>query len=910
MRARFVGRRRELDELTDRLRTAMTGSGQVVLVSGEPGIGKSRLAHELAELAEADGVHTCWGRAVQDDGSPSYWPFRQVLKLLARRYAPGVLADELALVVPEFGDGPTTSPEERFRVFEAVTEYLTGVGKLLIVLDDLQWADQPTLRLLVHLAMAAGTMPLMILVTYRDTEAEPLSATLAALAREESVSRIRLTGLSEAEVAAQLADLTDTSVDASVAAAISGRTGGNPFFVAEISRMLGQERMPDAVLDAVRVRMDALTPDCREVLAAASVLGNEVDPAIVAAVLGSPLDDVLSAVDEAVRSGFLSGAQEWRFTHDLIREAARLLMPTVRRLALHARAAAVVERRPDAVSRAAEIARHWLESLPAGDPAKAVEWARRAGDAALAQLAWENAVELYARALGAGPLHDAGRAELLTRQGIAQLRKLDIVSGEQTLRRAAAAARASGDAAAIAEVALAMGTVHSSDWPTLGKALSDEALASMADGPLRARLLAQQAGELAFFGSPDLDVISAEALAIADRTGDSRAVRAALRARQLARAGPDGVRERLVLGDRMLAIGVADNDPEAVMWGRVWRFDAFCQLGRLDDAESELLPIREAALRMRTKIARWHHLRAEIAVEHARGRFTRARELAQSAIDLVEDAGGPVVLAVSVATLAAVAATTGDEGPVVEQYTGYHGRGSDLIAAVTGAWLVRCGRSEHARRFYMPAQVHEPIGGVRELSVLCGLVVLAAEFGDKDTAAVAYRRLLPYEDLMQCGGAGVVTIEGSVAGALGVAAATCHRLDDAVRHLRRAIENNERAGTPPYVAMATLDLARVLARRDRKGDAAESAALALSARSMAERMGMRYLLAAAESLTGSSALSPRENEIARLVAQGLTNRQIAAAVHISVRTVETHVQKVLGKLGLSSRAEIHDHIGR
>ncbi|ONI87471.1 hypothetical protein ALI144C_08735 [Actinosynnema sp. ALI-1.44] len=907
MRARFVGRRRELDELTARLRTAMHGSGQVVLLSGEPGIGKTRLAHKLTALAEDDGVHVCWGRAVQDDGSPSYWPFRQVLKLLARRYAPGALADELALVAPEFGDGPATSPEERFRVFEAVTEYLTGLGKVLMVLDDLQWADPPTMQLLVHLAMAIGTAPVMIVVTYRDTEVRPaLSTALASLVREDTVARIRLGGLTEAEVADQLAGLTETPVDADVVTAVSTRTGGNPFFVAELGRILDHQgaRLPDAVLDAVRVRMDSLSPECRGMLAAASVLGTEVDASIVAEVLDSPLEAVLSAADEAVRSGVLSGSEGWRFTHDLIREAARLLMPTARRLALHARAATVIEQRADASQRVAEIAHHWLEALPAGNAVKAAVWARRAADIAMAQLAWENAADLYARALRAAPPGAVDRARLLTCQGIAQLRQMDIVSGEETLRQAAAAARASGDRDVIAEVSLAMETVSSSDWATLGKSLCDEALAGLPDGPLRARLLAQRAAELAFHGSPDLDGVSAEALAIADRTQDPRAVRAALRARQLAMAGPEGVRERLALGDRMLAIGVADNDPEAVMWGRLWRFDAFCQLGRLDEAEHELLPINDAVIRVRTKIAKWHSLRSEIAIEHVRGRFARARELATQAIDLVKDTGGPVVMAISVSTSALVHGMTGDEGPILERYEEYLCHPPEMILAMVGAWHAQCGRPETARRCFVPGQVHELIGGMRRLSVLCGLVVLAAEFGDRETAAVAYRRLLPFEHLIQCGGAGVVTIEGSVAGSLGIAAAVCDRLDDAVRHLRQAIEHNDRAGLPPYTAAARLELARVLARRDRRGDAEESVAQALSARATAEELGMRRLATAAETLTGAKNLSPREGEIARLVAQGLTNRQIAAAVHISVRTVETHVQKILGKLGVASRAEI------
>ncbi|MCE7012126.1 AAA family ATPase [Kibdelosporangium philippinense] len=907
MTGQFVGRRGELDELTGRLRA---GTGHVALVAGEPGIGKTRLANELAAHAEANGVFTCWGRAVQEDGSPPYWAFRQVLRQLARLHPPGELAGELSLVVPEFGDGPAMTPAERFRVFEAVTEYVTGIGKVLIVLDDLQWADPPTLQLLVHLARAIGSAPVMILVTYRDTEGPPaLSTALATLTRENTVSRIRLTGLSEVDVALQLADVTGTDLDASVTAAISRRTGGNPFFVAELGRILDQDRLPDAVLDAVRVRLDGLSPDCRDMLTAAAVLGREVDPAIVAEVLDQPLNDTLTTVDEAVQAGVLSDVDGWRFTHDLVREAARLLIPTARRLALHERAATVLEQRPDATQRVAEIAHHWLEALPASDPTKAAEWARRAADIAMAQLAWENAASLYARALCAAPdIGPADRAKLLTSQGLAQLRQMDIVGGEETLRQAAVSARESRDVTTIAEVALAMETVSSSDWVTLGKSLCDEALSGLDDGPLRARLLAQRAAELAFYGAPGLAELSAEALEIADRTQDPRALRAALRARQLAMAGPEGVHERLALGDRMLAIGLTDHDADAMMWGRLWRFDAFCQLGRLADAERELLPIKEAVAQVRTKIARWHYVRGEVAVAHARGRFAEARELALTAIDLVKETGGPVVLAVSVSTVATVASMTGDEGDIVERYPDYFCSPPEIVSAMVGAWHAQCGRLDLARRCYQPAQVNGPIGGMRWLSVLGSLALLAAEFDDKQTAAAAYRRLLPYEDLILCGGAGVVTMHGAVAGALGIAAAVCDRLDDAVRHLRHAIEINERAGMTPYVATARLDLARVLARRDRHGDAAESVALTMSARAIAEQLGMRRLVASAESFSGPKLLSPREGEIARLVAQGLTNKQIAAALHISVRTVETHVQNILGKLGVSNRGEIQSRL--
>jgi predicted ATPase len=197
---------------------------------------------------------TCWGRAVQDEGTPPYWPLRQVLRTVAGRHDPAGLAGDLALVAPEIGSSPTrpiTSPEERFRVFEAVTEYLVGaaaVAGLLIVLDDVQWADPPTLQLLVHIARAVRSSRLVILATYRDTETrgrEAMSSALAALAREDSVTRVRLVGLTEAEVATQLAGLTGSPVAHEVAVTVSRRTQGNPFFVAEAGagdRHVGSDR--------------------------------------------------------------------------------------------------------------------------------------------------------------------------------------------------------------------------------------------------------------------------------------------------------------------------------------------------------------------------------------------------------------------------------------------------------------------------------------------------------------------------------------------------------------------------------------------------------------------------------------------------------------------------------------------
>ncbi len=902
--SRLVGRRAEVELLGDRRAAALAGSGQVVLVAGEPGIGKTRLAQEL-------GAAAVWGRAVQDDGSPPYWPFRQVLRSLAAHHPAGRLTSDLALIAPELGAGPTrpiTSAEERFRVFEAVTEYLVTAASdgLVIVLDDVHWADPPTLRLLVHLARSIRSSKLLVLAAYRDTEAqEAMSETLASLSREDTVTRIRLRGLTESEVATQLASLTGAPVDDVVAAKVTRQSHGNPFFVAELGRLIHDtDELPDAVRDAVRTRLKAL-PD-HEVLRAGSLLAS-LDPGVLAEVLGRPLAEVLSALDEAAQAGLVDGK---RFVHDLVREAARLDLPTALRLDLHRRIAVHFEQRGDSGSRVAEIAHHWLESLPAGDPVKAAEWAERAADMAIAQLAWENAENLYSRTLEAFPdLKPRARASLLCRLGIARLRRFDVIGGEEALREAAIAAREADDPNAMAEVALAMESMSSADWNSTGKALCDEALAALPldDNPLRARLLAQRAAEGAFTGAPEAVAQSEEALAIAGRTGDPQALRSALRARQLACSGPEGVHERLSLADRMLALGVADDDAEALLWGRMWRFDAYCQLGRLDDAEAQLTAVGEAAARMRTAVAHWHHVRAQAAVAHARGNFKRASELAETALELVKDTGGSVVMQVTVSVVATVAGMTGDDADVLAEYgERYLFHPPEIVAAMVGGWHAERGRLDIARRSYHPPQVHEVIGGMRFLSVMAGLVILAAAFDDKETAQAAYQRLLPYGELIACGGAGVVTLHGAIHGALGQAAATVGRLDDAVRHYRQALEINERSGLRPYVATVGLDLAHVLIRRRRPGDRDEALALATSVAAQAETLGMRPLLAQARELTGGSSdpLSKREQEIALLVGQGLTNKQIAAATHISVRTVETHVQHILAKLRLSTRTQI------
>jgi predicted ATPase len=372
-RGRFVGRERELGWLGGRVRAALGGDAQVVLVAGEPGVGKSRLAEEVAGHASGRGMACGWGRAVREEGSPPYWVFQQVVRGLSR-------------AGPELGTD-AAGDRERFRLFDAVTGFLALAAEpsgLLVVLDDLQWADPASLRLLVYLAASVRKARLVVLGCYRDTEVgDRLRAALAELAGEPVVTRSRLTGLAEPEVAAQLAGVTGVALPASVAAAVWRRSGGNPFFVGELGRLLvdstdgRHEELPVGVQDAVRGRLARLSDTCRTVVSAAAVFGSEVDATGIAAVTGHELAQVLTVLDEADAAGVVT---EGRFTHDLIREVAAREMSTVERHGVHRRIAEYLSGRADADARTGEIAFHWLESLPAGDAGPAVSWAERAVD--------------------------------------------------------------------------------------------------------------------------------------------------------------------------------------------------------------------------------------------------------------------------------------------------------------------------------------------------------------------------------------------------------------------------------------------------------------------------------------------------------------------------------------------------
>jgi imidazolonepropionase-like amidohydrolase len=445
-------------------------------------------------------------------------------------------------------------------------------------------------------------------------------------------------------------------------------------------------------------------------------------------------------------------------------------------------------------------------------------------------------------ATGAGFSVD-DRRRLLQAKARAHLQAYQIGAAMDAVRAAAAIARASADRTALTEVALVLEGFADVAQQAEVLALCEEAMDLLPDDAvlLRARLLADMAVQAQLVeASVPARELSERALAVAEGLGEPGVLTTALHARQLARSGPDGVQERLALGDRLLEIGAGIADYDEALWGRLWRFDALLQLGRVDEAEAEVGPMAALAERTRRPLARWHIVRSTAAIAFGRGRFTEAAELAEQARGQARRAGHAGGIASAELALILIGSQTGAEFPA-DLYSGTRATWQMIagLPVLMGVRQLTLGDEDGARRSYSSFPTLDQVPPFVHLPMLQGKVELAAGLGDLAGARDAYQSLQPYADLFVCGGVGALTIHGSVQSWLGVAAGAIGRGDDAVRRLHAGVAANERAGLRPFVAHSRLQLARVLARRGRAGDTEEAAALAdvvgaLSARSDAE----------------------------------------------------------------------------
>ena len=422
---------------------AMSGQGRLVMLVGEPGIGKTRTARELAAHAERQGAQVLWGWCYEDEGAPSYWPWVQLLRAYVQRadaeqliaeIGPG--AADIAEIIPEVRQklpglepSPALEPvQARFRLFDCIASFLKRAAQsrpLLLVLDDLHWADKPSLLLLEFLARLVGDSHILVVGCYRDVELSrqhPLSETLGQLAREPVFQRELLRGLTEEETGRFIETAAGADAPGELVAAVYTHTEGNPFFMAEIIRLMleqgdlfnqdiaedGNIRIPEGVKEVIGRRLNRLSDRCNQALTTASVIGREFDFRLLSSLADNMSEDkLLGAADEAVTAQLIEEVpnriERFQFTHALIQQTLAEELTTTRRVRLHARIGEALEELygEHVEEQAAELAHHFGEAESLAGPEKLVHFSSMAGERALSNFAYEEAQAHFQRALEA-----------------------------------------------------------------------------------------------------------------------------------------------------------------------------------------------------------------------------------------------------------------------------------------------------------------------------------------------------------------------------------------------------------------------------------------------------------------------------------------------------------------------------
>ena len=470
----FVGRQREMGELKAALEDALSGRGRMTTLVGEPGIGKTRTAEEIATYARMRGAQVLWGRCYEEQGVPPYWPWVQAIRSYVREREPerlrsemGTGAVDIAEIVsdvrerlPDLGPAaPMDNPDQaRFKLFDSVTAFLRTASltqPMMLVLDDLHWSDTPSLMLLQFVARELGGARMLLIGTYRDVELNrqhPLAETLAELTRERLFERVVLRRLSEQDVARFIEVTSGTTPPRTLAQAVHGHTEGNPLFVTEVVRLLVQEgeltpdqvrdrdsweiRVPEGVREVIRRRLNRLSQQCNEALTIGSVIGREFTlDQLTQLAPDMTLDMLLGVLEEGLTARVIAelsdGAGRYHFTHALIQETLLGELSLTKRTRLHARIAEALEEAygAEAEAHAAQLARHFVQAQTVLGTDKLVHYSLVAGQRALSARAYEEAEAHLQRGLtGKGvaltdtePAKDSEAAALLSCLGQAQI---------------------------------------------------------------------------------------------------------------------------------------------------------------------------------------------------------------------------------------------------------------------------------------------------------------------------------------------------------------------------------------------------------------------------------------------------------------------------------------------------------
>lgn len=963
----FIGRQRELDALQAALARAVSGQPGVVLLTGEPGIGKTRTAQELVEHAGRLNVLALWGRCPEEPGAPPYWPWLQLIRRYVSLQDEAVLGETLgaaaayvaALDPEQLGrlgvDRPVPhepdAAKARFRFFDSIAGFWRRAAArqpILLVIDDLHRADVPSLRLLEFIMADAETSRLMLLGTYRDSEVvrqHPLSDTLAELHRHTPVLRFLLGGFSPAETA-QFVTTVVPAASAELAAALHEQTEGHPLFLAELvldrnqvwspgalPARHGMRAVPKGVREVIGVRLNRLSPSCLRVLQHAAVFGREFRLDLLARVLGDVAeDDCLAALAEAQTASLIDALAEpggYQFAHALVRDTLYDELPAAQRARWHQSIGQAFEMayQGDLTPCLSALAHHYHAAGAAGDVTKAIEYATRAAERAAAMQAHEEASRHYLRAcdlLPAGSAADAQRCCLLLGLGNAQNSAGASEMALTTFAHAAACARRLGEASLLARAAIGFGDAQ---W-RLGSegsqavVLIREALARVAPADARGRtaLLTALCQALLFSNQPDAaETVFRQAVALARELDDPLMLFRALCAILPGRWFPDRLALRIEAAREATELVHRAGHPEWVApYLSGWHTGDLMESGDTVAATATARFHLVTGETMREPFNQAVALAALAMIATHEGRFADAEPLAVQALrcgQRFDRANAAGIFGVQMFTLRRHQGRLGELAPVLRQFLGKASPsgtwqpGLAVLHCELGARDEACAVFEKLAASGFAGMAHDAI----RVASLAYLAEVCVWLGDTVRAATLFDLLLPYAERNLVFGAHTASF-GAAARLLGMLATTLQRWDVAQQQFEYAIDFDQRSGGRPWLAHSRHAFAVMLMRRGGGGDRERALSLLEAALGEARQLGMVRLeqavlstqadvAAAAVPLPSVAGLSPREVQVLQLVAAGKTNQEIATTLFRSPNTVANHVRNILGKTQAANRTE-------
>jgi DNA-binding CsgD family transcriptional regulator len=967
----FVGRQREMGELKAALEEALSGHGQLVMLVGEPGIGKTRTARELATYAEQQGIQVLWGWCYEEAGAPPYWPWIQPLRSYIQQADPERLrtemwpgASDIAEIIPEVREKlsgletpPALEPEQaRFRLFGSITTFLKNVAQsqpLLLVLDDLHWADRSSLLLLQFLARQLVSSRLLVVGCYRDVEVSrqhPLSETLAQLSRELVFQRKPLRGLSQEDTRRFIEAAAGIQPSSGLVEAIYAHTEGNPFFMAEVIRLFSEGgglvweetsgrqgiRIPEGVREVIGQRLNRLSDLCNQTLTIASIVGREFDFKLLRILSSGATDEQsLRALDEALKAHLieelLGPGERYQFTHALVQQTLAEELSASHRVRLHARIAEALEGLygAEAEVHAGELAYYFAEAVSITGPAKLAHYSLLAGERALATYAWEEALQYLQRGLEAKgvpltsrePARDAEEAALLFGLGRAQAATLPRQRLEEvsiSLDRSFEYYVDAGDVSsvvAVAEYPLPRGLQQ---WRSKLVQRIERALTLVPpDSVIAGCLLPTYAMELGRFKNDYAKAQEAfeRALAIARRESDVN-----LEMRTLAAwADVDyfhlHLAESLEKSLRVIELARQIDDPPLEVNGHQHALQTLIHLGDIKNAAEHANAALALAERLQARHWLTNVLRNGVNLYHFLGDWGQARAFASRHI-AVEPNAAPLLKELVSLEYELGAFEQGEvylkrmqeimrrtpPGPG-EEYAD-----TSLVLHIASRIT---GSTEYLGIAGQAAQVvlSSPLANPFWIEIVrTGLALKAVDIKDYALAEEQYIALTGLQGQMR----------GSYICAdrlMGLLVHTMGNLDQAAEHFKDALTFCRKAGYRPELAWTCHDYAETLLHRNGPSDHVRATSLLDESLTISSELGMRPLMERLQSLQekltvrpGSApvypdGLSQREVEVLRLVATGKRDREIAEVLTISVTTVSTHVRNILNKINAANRTE-------